>query len=884
MVQFGADFAVNILGVSTISQPPEVGPDEALVYLELAMKLSLRPSDGVFSMEAQLTPNSFVLVKACKVTGGFAFYLWFKDDPKRGITAGDFVLTVGGYSPRFKKPDFYPPVPILGFNWPVAEGLNVGGGAYLALTPSAFMVGGFLKATFEAGPIQAWFDANADFLISWQPFYFVADISISVGVAVDIDLAGVHMRLSASLGASLHLEGPPVHGTVHVSWYVISFTIPFGDGPKPNDKTLTWGDFEASFLPPPQQPKQAPRSTAARTAPAAAALDDPPPLQQVVKATSQIALLANTTDDQGDDWTISTAPISIRVQTAVPMTKASVSTGPSYAGVDIGVPPCGQTTVTTPLTLTLKYEDSHGNYQPVNLADFPGLGFSDGRAGAPEAMWSKQLFDPDGTPSANLVQNALTAVVMAGDEYVVGSEIGPIDLLGAFEFSDAPNLPLAFDQMPVYTPAAPMQQGTFEQVMATIGATIMSTDGNDDVVGTRNAIFAALTDAGLYTPQNPDLSVMARFAASLFQAPPILAALSETLAAVPGPAMGRVTATQPAPAMRAAARTGPAPGDHPLMELGTLSRYRRAGRPRVRGATAMAKAPREAQLYLDLAHNQPNPKMADGQRRIRLHDGGYALWQVPSTADAQVTPDPGTPVRVIAFDAYTDLLDDRVLPVGQATRLPAGTALVALQHAGHLAPDASQIVGWTRRTELLQANRVRFVGDGFTVRPHDEPRRRRRGRMQRHGTMDAATMLHRNRTRHGAGWVETTFQPAMRTVIVTVLGGAAAARASTDVQLRTPGAATPYARLEPAAAIEIDGMTLLAYALPATPSGVLRHVLVRCAGELEGCHAWTGSATELGAALPGLEPLVGGMVIGGEPTAAIAWLSVELHSNRAQVP
>jgi len=96
MVQFGSEFAVNILGVSTISQPPEVGPDQALVYLELAMKLSFRPSDGVFSMEAQLTPNSFVLVKECRVTGGFAFYLWFKDNQKLGISAGDFVLPLLG--------------------------------------------------------------------------------------------------------------------------------------------------------------------------------------------------------------------------------------------------------------------------------------------------------------------------------------------------------------------------------------------------------------------------------------------------------------------------------------------------------------------------------------------------------------------------------------------------------------------------------------------------------------------------------------------------------------------------------------------------------------------------------------------------------------------
>ena len=49
----------------------------------------------------------------------------------------------------------------------------------------------------------------------------------------------------------------------------------------------------------------------------------------------------------------------------------------------IGKTSVGKTSVDTPLTLTLKYEDEDGNYQPVKL-NATGLGFSDGRAGAPE--------------------------------------------------------------------------------------------------------------------------------------------------------------------------------------------------------------------------------------------------------------------------------------------------------------------------------------------------------------------------------------------------------------------------------------------------------------------------------------------------------------------
>ena len=55
-----------------------------------------------------MTPASFLYAGLCRITGGFAFYLWFE-----GEHEGDFVVSVGGYHPRFKKPDHYPVVPRL---------------------------------------------------------------------------------------------------------------------------------------------------------------------------------------------------------------------------------------------------------------------------------------------------------------------------------------------------------------------------------------------------------------------------------------------------------------------------------------------------------------------------------------------------------------------------------------------------------------------------------------------------------------------------------------------------------------------------------------------------------------------------------------------------
>ena len=54
-----------------------------------------------------LAPSSFLLDPACHLTGGFAFCLWFGDNPH----AGDFVVTIGGYHPAFAPPSYYPVVP-----------------------------------------------------------------------------------------------------------------------------------------------------------------------------------------------------------------------------------------------------------------------------------------------------------------------------------------------------------------------------------------------------------------------------------------------------------------------------------------------------------------------------------------------------------------------------------------------------------------------------------------------------------------------------------------------------------------------------------------------------------------------------------------------------
>jgi hypothetical protein len=245
-VAFGHRFELNILGLSTMILP---APDAAsagvtpLAEIQLALRATFVPDDGFFGISAQLTPNSFLLSRDCHLTGGFAFYSWFGDQ-----NPGDFVLTVGGYHPRFARPGHYPVVPRLGFNWQVTPQLLLKGSAYYALTPSMLMAGGALSATWHDGSLKAWFDASMDFLIAWKPFHYEVDFHISVGASYTFHFFGTH-TITAHVGADVSIWGPEFSGQARVDLSIVSFTIRFIKTPKDKLEALEWPQFRQSFLP-----------------------------------------------------------------------------------------------------------------------------------------------------------------------------------------------------------------------------------------------------------------------------------------------------------------------------------------------------------------------------------------------------------------------------------------------------------------------------------------------------------------------------------------------------------------------------------------------------------------------------------------------------------
>ena len=231
---------VGLLGLARAALPAD---EAALVSVELALKVRFSTAEMLFSVQAQLTDNSWLLSHDCQLTGGFAFFMWFKKS--------QFLLTLGGYHPSFQKLPEYPDVPRLGYRWNLLGVVHIKGESYFALTNTCVMAGTLLEVTYGPDWLQLWFTAHADFLAQWDPFYFVADVGVAVGARLRVEvcfIGCVTISISVSVGATLHLEGPPLHGTVTVDLAVTTVTVPFGPNVRPKPPPIDWEAFKLKFL------------------------------------------------------------------------------------------------------------------------------------------------------------------------------------------------------------------------------------------------------------------------------------------------------------------------------------------------------------------------------------------------------------------------------------------------------------------------------------------------------------------------------------------------------------------------------------------------------------------------------------------------------------
>jgi hypothetical protein len=532
-VEFGNELEIAVLGDSWISLPPPASPDatnppdQKYAYGELGIEVKILPSEGLFSATAILTPNSFVLDPACRLTGGFAFFVWFGSNPH----AGDFVLTLGGYHPDFPVPAHYPNVPRLGFRWPVSGDLLITGEAYFALTPSAVMAGARLEVLFSSGDLRAWFKAHMDALIIWSPFHYVIGIGVSVGASFRINLLFVSFTITIELGAELTIWGPRMGGRADINWYIISFSVYFGADQTDRPPPLPWhnpqGTGFAQTLLPATAPKPSERMTRAADnllsqAPAGSTLARVAAMAAFETAPTEAApsriytvmvndgLLKTFTGPQGETiWLVRPNHFTFSILTAFPATEIDIAT-PGVGGTDsqtkidarnashlpdytVWIRPMRATLASSVFSIKMRDDDYGKTYDLADLCDYTPACHS-----VPAAKWGKPL-DKGQDPEPNeLLPGRLLGIENIMPKPPVLSPAGDalleIDVPSAFTYDvvdkdDSHHLPLA----PAPDVTAPVPDAKAEVLLAIIKAGIMS----DKTVKARSDIYSALVRIGV---------------------------------------------------------------------------------------------------------------------------------------------------------------------------------------------------------------------------------------------------------------------------------------------------------------------------------------------------------------------------------------------------
>lgn len=510
IVRFGEHVEIDILGLSTCKLP-QIGPTYA--YAELDLELVFDPTDGLFAASLVLGPGSFVIDPKCKLTGGFAFYVWVTPNEH----AGQFVATLGGYHPAFTKPDFYPDEPRLGFNWPVSDDVSIKGGAYFALTPSSVMAGGSLEVLYHSGKLKAWFTAAADLVIFWKPFYFVAAIGVSVGASYELSVFGVKKTFKVELGASLKLFGPPTGGTVKINWYIISFSVDFGADQLARSPTVDWQEF-STLLP---QVNSSSRSAAAL----AAAGPPPSSVPQVTTIRLQAGLLTESGEPGNTTWFVRPDEFSFSTATSIPATSSQLcgSQGTTTvthnnagvaANTAIGVRPMGIESATAVHQVQVR------NLTEDRDIDFDKFNYDLSLGASPEAMWGQPIALAKLRPSADAIANtALGFVAIRHQPHTDADLAGPptIDAEAAFTFiildeQDRDYLPLDPDVVAPTSGGPHADPTTLELIASTITET----------ASRRTSIYNALGIFGQDAGADGPLDAMAQNPSADFDASPMV--------------------------------------------------------------------------------------------------------------------------------------------------------------------------------------------------------------------------------------------------------------------------------------------------------------------------------------------------------------------------
>ncbi|MBO6566702.1 MAG: hypothetical protein JJ956_18260, partial [Pseudomonadales bacterium] len=511
--EFGNEFEIALLGLSTL-QVPNNDPAPVAVA-ELALDARFIPASGILSVAAVLTPNSYILSRSCRLTGGFAFDAWFGSNPHEG----DFVVTFGGYNPHYHLPGWYPPEPRIGFRW-LDGPVTISGDCYFALVPHVVMAGGGLNVVYQEGRIRAWLTVYADFLIEWKPFHYEIDAGVSIGASVRVGFP-IYSTIKVELSADIEIWGPPMAGKAHISVMVFSVTVHFGaDMANSEPAPLSWDEFQSAFLP--QHKSEGAELVLEADASPASKTD-------AVSVRIASGIIKQVRDDKTGEisYTIVNADeLALSTASVIPSTSVTVQGSnqslPSDAATKLYVRPMKQQEV----TLNSQHVVVMSGVAHTGADASPVLDTEVHLKNVPTALWGEP--GTEGIPALNpeggsLVKNAVTGTrLTVSPPQQPGGDIGPFPL-NRLEF-DAPCFHTLFWGVFRSSPAEGYDQS---EAISQIEQTI-------EVNNQRNTILDELKSAGLDIVTAVDPSDIGENAKEIFYQAPILSRLGDLPPTQPG--------------------------------------------------------------------------------------------------------------------------------------------------------------------------------------------------------------------------------------------------------------------------------------------------------------------------------------------------------------
>ena len=365
---FGNQTEAHLLGLAS-AQVPFTGK-KPIAYIEMALLASFLPEEGVVKFEGALTNRSYFLSEDSKLTGGFAFYMWYTGDQE-----GDFVLTAGGYKNHFAIPPHYPNPDRIGLNWQITRRLSMVGENYFALTPSLIMAGGRVSCVWKKGKLKAWFNMGYDFLVAWQPFYYEATVYAEIGVKWRCFKKTVNVKVD--------LWGPDFAGKIYIKTWFKKFTISFGSKGKQLPKPISWQAFKEACLPVSQNNEN-----------------------EIVSLRVSKGLIKDGVENAEVDWFVTPSKLALEVETLIPIRKAKFGVNPEInstkeLGVGLVQIPSDQFTSECTISIQKDGVDQSSNYV-----------WEEVKSTVPTSMWKCESTIPTNPNIEKLIDDVITGFVI----------------------------------------------------------------------------------------------------------------------------------------------------------------------------------------------------------------------------------------------------------------------------------------------------------------------------------------------------------------------------------------------------------------------------------------------------------------------------------------